>query len=348
MLRLEINPVGQEEWTRLASGFSGLSLMQSWEYAEAKARTGPWRVERGVFTAGGVVAGVVQALVRPLPVVGGGLAWINRGPLFQEKREQGQAAAKGDPALLAAMLRELRAHYVDRRGMVLRLAPAVPDGFPDPVSTGAVGLKPAGTPGWASAVIDLSPSVEDLRKNLQQKWRNGLSRAEREGLEVRQGTGDDLFRIFLDGHVWLMKVKGFATTVTPELLSVLRSLFRAEGRMETIAAFHEGTAAATALIVRYGDTAEYLAGNTSDEGRRISAGQMVLWRAVTSMKEKGCRRFDLGGLDDVLTPPGIARFKAGLGGVPYRLAAELESTGGGLRGRLVRWRVSKARTEAAA
>ena len=78
----------------------------------------------------------------------------------------------------------------------------------------------------------------------------------------------------------------------------------------------------------------------------VNAGQLLLWRAVAAMKEHGGRGFDLGGLDVDLTPPGIYRFKDGLGGVPYRLAPELEALGGGLLGRLVRWRVRTARPAA--
>ena len=86
-----------------------------------------------------------------------------------------------------------------------------------------------------------------------------------------------------------------------------------------------------------------LAGNVWDEGRRLNAGQLLLWRAVCAMKEHGIRWFDVSGLDPDLTPPGIRTFKEGLSGVPYRLAPELEALGGGPLGRLVRWRVRRAR-----
>ena len=43
-----------EAWNRLVAGGDDASLLQTWEYGEAKARLGPWRVERGVW---GVEAG---------------------------------------------------------------------------------------------------------------------------------------------------------------------------------------------------------------------------------------------------------------------------------------------------
>jgi hypothetical protein len=49
-------------------------------------------------------------------------------------------------------------------------------------------------------------------------------------------------------------------------------------------------------------------------------------------------------MDPEITPKGIYDFKEGLGGTPYRLAPELELGGDSLRGRLVRWRVNRARS----
>ena len=48
-------------------------------------------------------------------------------------------------------------------------------------------------------------------------------------------------------------------------------------------------------------------------------------------------------MDPELTPKGIFEFKKGIGGIPYRLAPEIEANGKGLRTRLVRWWVVRAR-----
>jgi hypothetical protein len=49
----------------------------------------------------------------------------------------------------------------------------------------------AGEPGWASAVIDLSPDLETLRAGLKGKWRGHLNKAERSDLEVRIGEDSE-------------------------------------------------------------------------------------------------------------------------------------------------------------
>lgn len=334
MIDFSVKDMGRADWTRLAWEFADLSLVQCWEYGEAKAHTGQWRVERGVFLDGGHPVGLVQVLVRPLPAgIPGGLAWINRGPLW---RRNGEA---GDGARLTAMMEALRLHYAGAKSMYLRLAPPLAEdaaGIP-------AGFSPAGTAGWASAILDLTPPVETLRANLGRKWRGHLNKAGRSDLEVRSGDGDDLFAAFIAGHRRLIADGGFSTTLTVELLEALQALLPEDRKMTAFLAYADAVPVASVLIARYGDTGEYLAGNVWDEGRRLNAGQLLLWRAVCAMKEDGVRRFDVSGLDPEQTPPGIRHFKEGLSAVPYRLAPELEAVGGGPLGRLVRWRVRRAR-----
>ena len=339
-INLDIQDFPRQDWSRHLAGFADLNLMQCWEYAQAKERTGPWRAERGLFRRDGETVGAFQALLRPLPLgLPGGLAWINRGPLWRRRGEP-------DPAMVAAMLAELKTHYAEDRGMYLRLAPPLAAGALAGEAARAGGLAATPTPGWASAVLDLTAPLDELRKGLKGKWRGHLNQAERASLEVLSGHGGDLFRDFVESHRRLIADKGFATSLTAELLAALQEAFPEESKMEAFLAYHDGALVGSVLIARYGEACEYLAGNTSGEGRRLNAGQLVLWRAVEAMKERGCRRLDLGGMDPEATPRGIYQFKEGLGGTPYRLAGELEALGGGMLGRLVRWRVGRARLAA--
>ncbi len=336
MLALVIDALDQGAWRQLADGFLDLSLPQSWAYGEAKAKGGPWHVERGVFRADERIAGTVQVLLRPLPWgLPGGLAWISRGPLW---RQAGDTHPEGVAPLLAA----LRRHYVDERGYYLRIAPPVAETSFD------LDLLPrfaaTTSAGWASARIDLTLPVETLRAGLQQKWRNVLNKAERSAMAIECLTptsGDGHFAAFLDDYRNFLAERRIATTVTPELLRSLAAA--AGGTLDLLAAVADGKVLGWALIARCGRTAEYLAGVVSDEGRRQGAGQCLLWQALLAAKTQGCTVFDVGGLDPDLTPEGVRHFKEGLGGLPYRLADEIEALPGGPLGRLIRWRVGRAR-----
>ena len=328
-----LDAVADADWDALAAGFADFSLLQTRAFGDAKAATGPWRVERCAVRHGDMVIGVAQVLVRTLPAGLGGIAWINRGPLWRRSGET------GDTAALGGVLGALRQEFARRRGLYLRIAPATG------LSTVSEGFASAECAGWASAVVDLASEPDALRAALKQKWRNVLNKAERGGVAVEEGDALDLFETFRTHYAAWLAERGFTTSVTPELLGALHGGIG----LRVFLVCDGGAIAGTALIARYGDTAEYLAGTTTDEGRRLGVGQSLLWRAMLWARTAGLRRFDVGGMDPDLTPQGIFRFKEGLGGTPYRLAEEIEALPGcgprRLAALLVRRRVRAARRE---
>ncbi|CCQ75372.1 GNAT family N-acetyltransferase [Magnetospira sp. QH-2] len=323
----------REDWDHRASGQADHNLLQTWAYGEAKAATGPWQVVRGLIRSSeGSDLGMAQVLVRPLSGgLSGGLAWLNRGPLCGGR----------DPGPL---LQALRREFAIERGLYLRLAP-VQESLPSI----PVGFEPTRCPGWASARLDLSPDEPVLRKNLKQKWRNGLNKAVKMGLTVSHGSDDESYGIFRDAHAAFLGERGFGTTVTPGFLDAWRLLEQTDQKPVALIARRDGELMGSALMARYGNNWEYMAGNQTDAGRNGNAGQLLLWSATLLAREAGAQSLDLGGMDENLTPPGILRFKQGLGGLPYRLAPEIEALPdgliGALTGRLVRRKVNKARAQ---
>lgn len=328
MIHFEIRPFDRDEWTGLITGFRDISLLQTWEYGEAKAAEGPWQVERGVFLREGRVVGAVQAMVRSIPVLGGGLVWVNRGPLWRRDDST-------DPGHLSELLRLGREAWLARR-LYVRVQPPIsaPLSIPGFLSTGRAG--------WASATVDLTLPEDTLRSRLGPKWRNHLNKAGRQPLTLTISDDEQGFAAFIDAHTRLLGERGFATTVTPDILRRLRALSPDSHRPVALLAIMGEEVVGSVLVARYGDTAEYLASNLSDVGRKANAGQLLLWRALCDAKARGATRFDLSGMDDVRTPPGIYVFKAEVGGTPYRLNEEIEACRGDPLSRLVRWRVQRS------
>lgn len=311
--------------------------MQCRAYGAAKARSGGWTSELLHFHdgTGGEPIAACQVLVKQLrlPLISTGLAWINRGPCL--------IGAAQDPDLYNACLDALFRYFVSERKFYLRLAPAsmvehLPSAF----------LRTQ-VPGWQSATVSLETDTDTLRAALKQKWRNTLNKAEKAGIDVQSGSQPERIYAFIADHEAFVERAGFRTTVTSELM---RSLANADDPNFSLTAFsaHDvrGETLGWALVAIYGSTAEYLAGNSTDTGRKAGAGQILLWRAMVDMKARGLRWFDVGGMDLNLTPPGIFRFKEGLSGQPYALPNEIEALPTGLvagpLGRLIRYRVQRA------
>ena len=137
---------GEAEWRSVFDSLHGQSLLQTWTYGEAKARTGPWRIERGVFRRDGEIIGACQMMLRDVPIFSGGLAWAGRGPLFRDSHD------------VAEMCTVLAEQYCEERGYYLRLAPPVgADEFPQ-AAVRQAGFGDTETAGWEDVAIWQNPS----------------------------------------------------------------------------------------------------------------------------------------------------------------------------------------------
>lgn len=337
MIQIIRRNFSQEEWNETVSGFDDLSLMQTWEYADAKTQGSSWKVERAVFVEADRTVGAVQATVRFLPWRRRGLVWISRGPLWRCEHNQ-----TGDAVV--SMLEALRRTWVTERGMYLRILPTFLAGEVPAPALSDIGYHLAERSViWSSAAVDLSQSKDVLRSRLQQKWRNCLNKAERQDIIVQAGSGADHFGEVIDEYRRMLQNKGFSSVVTPELLIQLQHRLPQDRKLWALVARQDNKFLGGVLIARYGKTCEYLVGAVNDSGKAINAGQLLLWQAICQMKELGLRWFDVGGTDPLRTPRGILHFKKGIGGEPYELGRELEAFEAGLVTSAIRWRVKRER-----
>jgi len=297
-------------WEALISGAGRSNLLQGWAWGEAKAEIEGWRPRRAVLAAGTLAIAAVQVLEKRLGPAR--LARINRGPLWLAE----DLTAEAKSACLAALRRRWRWF----RGGALLIAPELADAERGVAL--AQGWRPRAAPVWGSAWIDLAVDEATLRKRLNGKWRNMLVNAEKAGLKVSVQHGAPGLDWLLPRYRAMMADKGFSG-ITPSLLTALAGHCDATDLPLLTARAGEDDASAV-LVCRHGAAATYLIGWNSDAGRRTRANYLLLWRAMLELKERGCRWFDLGGIDETLTP-GVATFKRGLGGEEYRLAGEFLS-----------------------
>jgi len=330
-MELEEREFSREEWTRTIHGLPNLSLMQTWEYAEAKVATGPWKSFRAIVRDGEEIVAAVQGTMRPLPVAGGGLVWINRGPILMND------SVRFDSVL------EAIAGWSERRGWYVRIAPPLSKGVLSEDGLTSVGFRRTQTGGWCSSAVDLNLTADDLRSRLEQKWRNQLNKAIRDGVTVDCSTSKEVFDGYVGEYSETVKRKGFETTVTRDFLVALEAALPEDRKLIVFVASHQRQALGSGLIAVYGHTAEYLAGSISDKGRQLNAGNALLWAAMIEMQRRGFRRFDVGGMHPERTPKGIYAFKASLRGTPYCLENEIETTRRDWRSAFIRWRIHASR-----
>ena len=333
-MKIATGPFSQAEWNSIVENFADLSLLQTWEYAEASSRTRALDVSRLLFEVDGNIVGAAQAFVRAIPFSKGGAVVINRGPLWQRN--------PADPSRLEAMLAALRVFWVEQKRMYLRVSPAVKSGeMQESLFHGAGYQSAEYSRPWVSARLDLSKAPDLLRGSLRNNWAAALKKAEAAGITVECGIEEKLFDQVWSEFEQLGKRKAFHSTVTPGFLAAFQNIADKSRKLWSFTAEHNGRSLGGIALARYSSVCEYLVGAVNDEGKRLNAGQLLLWSAALGAKERGYRWLDLGGLDPEGTPKGILYFKDGLRAESYRYIGDFEAYLPGVISRAIRWKLER-------
>jgi lipid II:glycine glycyltransferase (peptidoglycan interpeptide bridge formation enzyme) len=212
----------------------------------------------------------------------------------------------------------LEEEYVHKRKLFLRMLPCAFQNTPRALAiqrgfSGFGSETPNASNTYRTFVLDLAPELEQLRRLLDKKWRNQLSRADKNGLKVIAGNGPAEYRTFCGMYNQMRNRKVFDTTVDIEEFGRLQEALPEPHRMEVLIC-EEGDRPVAGLVASaMGDTAIYLLGATSNGGLNAKGAYLLQWTLIKRLKERGIRWYDLGGIDPGHNP-GVYHFKKGLSG----------------------------------
>lgn len=306
--RVEAGPLSEEQWGRAIDRFHDATLYQT--YAYGSVRWGKERLVHLLLIKSDRVVGAAQVIARKLPGSGLGIAYLPWGPLWQPK--------DGEPSIehFRLMARALRAEFALRQGLLLRIRPQelAEEGTPFDLILREEGYEwNAREKKHRTILLNLESPLEDIRKNFQQKWRNQLNRAEKNNLEVEEGTEEGLYRIFLDLAREMLDRKGFEPGVDYREFQAIQAALPERHKMKIFVCRMLGQPVACTIGTAIGDTGIYLLGATSDSGMQSKGSYLLQWRMIQWLKERGCRWYDLGGISPEGNP-GVYHFKEGCAG----------------------------------
>jgi lipid II:glycine glycyltransferase (peptidoglycan interpeptide bridge formation enzyme) len=306
--KVEVNKVQLDEWSQLIQRFDDASLYQTDAYGAHFL--GGKQLEFVVLKESGVMVAAAMVRVKLLPLLNKGIAYLYWGPLW---RLRGSHQRKSH---LCQMLKALFEEYVAKRKLLLRIVPNLWDQQADEFlklfsEAGFKYMKPGDD--LRTITVDLTPSMDRLRKNLRANWRNHLKRAEKNGLKIIQGSKDCLFAIFQNIYEEMLRRKKFSDHQDiPKFRSIQKALPDAL-KMEIMVCKHNDTPISATICSAIGDTATYLLGATNRMGMKLKGSYLLQWRTIEWLKSRGCLWYDLGGINPE-TNPGVYHFKAGLKG----------------------------------
>jgi len=309
-LTVEVDGTSPAEWSELLERFEDANIYQTWAYGAVS--WGEKNLSHLVLKRCGVPAAMAQVRLVRIAGIKWGIAYLRWGPVCHLKQTD------LDPGLVNAVGAALRAEYVQRRHMFLRVLPnaffetpravafqsAFADFRTEPFGSGQT---------YRTLVLDLAPPLEQLRKGFDQKWRNCLNRAEKNGLNLVEAGGADAFPAFIKIFDEMMARKKFETSTNIHDFSRMQAALPPGQRMKVLLCEHEHRLVAGLVGTAMGNSGIYLHGATSDSGMKLQGAYVLQWRMIQLLKETGIRYYNLGGINPE-TNPGVYHFKRGVSG----------------------------------
>ena len=171
---------------------------------------------------------------------------------------------------------------------------------------------------WATVLVDLAPSEEEIINSFRQKTRYNIRLAERKGgmVEAVDSTDDNLATMYE-----LMAVTAKRAGVFLRDRQYFYDFWRGHaqaGAGQLFFARYEGGVVAGAFITHLGHKALYKDGGSGREHANVQAPYALQWWIMQWLKAHGVTEYDLHGtppadkIDDATHPlHGLARFKTG-------------------------------------
>jgi lipid II:glycine glycyltransferase (peptidoglycan interpeptide bridge formation enzyme) len=315
-----VRSIDKREWDEHWSQCLNPNLHQSWEYGSAKVDAEGWGVERLlILDSEKSPVSLAQLLTRGVDGLGY-IARMNRGPiLVKTPKTCEEDLFNYRINSIYALIRE--ASF--RNWHILNFAPEFPFSESYAFAMRLLRFRKINKPPWESAKISLNISDDELMMSLDGKWRNSMRKGKKMGVTiVPEYIGNNVEHLLRCGYRNFKRFRGFKGIPDKLIGALLRQPNDENWRLKFFLAKEGGSSSNSeplGLVVtaETASTATYLIGFTTERGRALQANSVLLWEAIINAKNWGCRYFDVGGLGEE-TPIGIAEFKRGLNGEPYK------------------------------
>lgn len=297
------------EWLDCAKQFADYSIYQTWPYQQVRGEMDNQQVSRVIIRdEDGRVVTMCHVRIKHVKLLGLRIGYVQWGPLFRDKDDKVVCSVEA--------LRTLRKAYLLNKVNVLRVVPNACDDENGKIFAGM--LRSAGfgrvqniLP-YRTFILPADDSEEGIRKRLRKSFRRDLKKAEKNGIEIREGCGEEFCKILEELYVESLKRKCFKGLDTQEFIKPQRLLSTAE-KMNIIVAHYEGEPVSVHLASNLGDTAVVLLAASNEKGLTCGSSYLIWYRAAVSALNTGMKYCDLGGIDpkDNLN---VYQFKSRMGG----------------------------------
>lgn len=304
-----VDSISREEWEGYAANFADYSIYQTWPYQQVRAEMDGQEVSRVIIKdERGHVVTMSQVRIKHVKPLRFRIGYVQWAPLFQGREDKIVCSI--------GALQKLRETYLRNKVDVLRVVPnacnnEVGQTFAEMLQSAGFthvrGIKP-----YHTFMLPVDDSEEGIRKRLRKRFRRDLKKAEKAGIEIREGHDEEFCEILKGLYLTSLRRKGFKGLDPQEFIKPQLALSDAE-KMNIIVAYHKGEPVTAHLASHLGDTAIALLAASNEHGLSCGSSRLVWYRSAISALNAGMKWYDLGGIDPQKNPT-VYEFKRRIGG----------------------------------
>lgn len=285
------------------------NIPQSYSYARSQARLKSQTIHSGLIEIDDQPAGLIQSLEA-------GILWnaihgviLDRGPLWFD--------GYGSLEHFEAVCRALAIKFPSRFGRKRRFIPEIEDSLEARDILHKTGFRHREGSAYQTYMLDLTPDADALHKGLKKRWRNSLTKAQKQNLDIRVDDKGQLLLPFLKAYTLQKAQKGYDGP-SVSLIEAITKYAIPRGELLICQAYKNEKPISGILLFTHGRGATYQIGWNTNAGRENGAHYVLLWTALEKLKQRGIENLDLGGINDE-DAKSLKTFKEGLGGHLLRL-----------------------------
>jgi lipid II:glycine glycyltransferase (peptidoglycan interpeptide bridge formation enzyme) len=316
---VHIDDFTREQWEQHAKLFADYNIYQTWPYQQVRAEMDRQDVSRAIVTdEAGKPVTMCQVRIKNVKALHLKIGYVQWGPLLRYRDNT------DCPVEALQMLHDA---FVGPRVNILRLVPNIQEDEAGKLVGQTLvrsGFERVGyyNP-YRTLVLKVDDSHEQIRSRLHKSFRRDLKTAEKSGLQIQQGAGEEFCRALDDLYVKLLNRKGFKGLDTQEFIKT-QALLSPSEKMNFFLASQDGEPAAILLSSALGDTSLVLLAAVSEKGLDCGASYVVWYQGAVAAHDAGMKIYDLGGIDPVNNPK-VFQFKSRIGGLDMSSIGAFES-----------------------
>jgi lipid II:glycine glycyltransferase (peptidoglycan interpeptide bridge formation enzyme) len=171
-------------------------------------------------------------------------------------------------------------------------------------------------------IIDLTKSLEDLKKDMRKNTRYNVRKSKREGIEVRHVGDLSLFDEFTEIYKDTVERQGWSAYSVSYIKSEYE-VFSKNNMARMFVAYHDNQPIAASIFLFYQDEVVYHHSGSLTEFRDLPSSYGIQWEVMKYAKKQNYKKYNLWGVCEKEKKEhpwyGLSLFKYGFGGKVRRM-----------------------------